>query len=142
MPIVFRKCDTRRASLTDDERWFFHHMTPSDLNPETILALRNEAVEADSTGVAILSASDHLYQFLDVNDAFQGITGYAAEEVLGRPYGILAGPRTSAESLDAIKLALDQRQSYSGTIVSYRADACPLWVHVSVTFRCEAHGGL
>jgi PAS domain S-box-containing protein len=117
-------------------------MTPSDLNPETILALRNEAVEADSTGVAILSASDHLYQFLDVNGAFLRITGYAAAEILGRPYGILGGPRTSTESLDAIKLALDQRQGYSGTIVTYGADNAPQWVHVSVTFTCEAHGGL
>jgi PAS domain S-box-containing protein len=101
-----------------------------DLSAQSILALRNDAIEADATGIAILSAGpDH--HFLNVNKAFEQITGYPACDLVGRSFETLTGPRTSREGLGAIQLALDRHQTFSGTIVGYRADGIPRWVDLT-----------
>jgi PAS domain S-box-containing protein len=138
--IVSRNHGTHFVVLTDDGEWSSYPMDLPTLNAQTVLALRSEAIESDSTGVAIMSAAGDEYHFLDVNRAFEDITGYAAQDVLGRSYEILAGPRTSPESLEAIATALNQNHNMTTTVVSYRADGTPLWVQVSVSPRSVDHG--
>ena len=101
-----------------------------DLSAQSVLALRNDAVEADATGIAILSA-DAGHQILDVNHAFEQITGYPACDLVGASFERLTGPRTSREQLGEIQHALDEQKTFTGTIVGYRADGVPRWVDVT-----------
>jgi PAS domain S-box-containing protein len=53
--------------------------------------LRAQAVEASGSGIAIADMRQRDYPIIDVNPAFERMTGYAAKEILGRNCRILQG---------------------------------------------------
>lgn len=108
-------------------------MTRSYLDRDIVLALRDEAIEANATGIAIVSADPHRHVIEDVNVAFARITGYPASALLGQTLAKLAGPRTRTEDAEAIRQALNVGQTYADTIVAYRADGTPIWVDLSLS---------
>ena len=71
-------------------------------------------------------------KILYVNEAFSKITGYAAEEVLGKTPRILQGPKTSRTELDKIRQAISQWQSITVEVINYRKDGSEFWVEFSL----------
>lgn len=59
---------------------------------------------------------------LFVNDAFTYLTGYAAEEVLGKTPRILQGPRTNREVLERLRRELRAGREFTGETINYRRD--------------------
>ncbi len=64
-----------------------------------------------------------------VNQAFTHMTGYRAEEVVGRTPRILQGPRTDRTVLDRLKRRLTDGQSFEGEAVNYRKDGSEFVLH-------------
>jgi PAS domain S-box-containing protein len=56
------------------------------------------------------------------NQAFLDLTGYTAEEVLGRNCRFLQGPRTAAADLDTIRRGLAENQDVDVELLNYRKD--------------------
>jgi PAS domain S-box-containing protein len=56
------------------------------------------------------------------NAAFLDLTGYAAEEIIGRNCRVLQGPDTTGESVAAVRRALDDRRVETIEILNYRKD--------------------
>jgi PAS domain S-box-containing protein len=91
---------------------------PVKLSPnvfDLVLANMNESViitddQLDEPGPAILY----------VNPAFVRMTGYAAEEVLGRSPRLLQGLRTDRQVLDNLRTCLVQKREFRGTAINYR----------------------
>jgi diguanylate cyclase (GGDEF)-like protein/PAS domain S-box-containing protein len=78
----------------------------------------DEAVLITTTGLD-LPGPEIVY----VNDGFCRMTGYAAEEVLGKTPRILQGPKTDRADLDRLRRCLSQgRTFYGGEIINYRKD--------------------
>lgn len=68
-----------------------------------------------------------------VNDSFYKITGYTLAEVMGKkPGSFLQGPETSGEVVAQIRLALSQRQPFSGEILNYHKDGHPYWLLLQI----------
>ena len=67
-------------------------------------------VQVDEPGPAIVY----------VNNAFTKMTGYTAEEVLGKSPRFLQGPETDRHVLDDIRNKLSNNQCFSGKAVNYR----------------------
>lgn len=67
-----------------------------------------------------------------VNEAFSKITGYAAEEVLGKTPRILQGSKTSRTELDKVREAISQWQSITVEVINYRKDGSEFWVEFSL----------
>ena len=67
-------------------------------------------VQVDEPGPAIVY----------VNNAFTKMTGYTAEEVLGKSSRFLQGPETDRHVLDDIRNKLSNNQCFSGKAVNYR----------------------
>lgn len=60
-----------------------------------------------------------------VNPAFTEITGYEAQEVIGKTPRILQGPATESWVLDDLREALEQGESFEGEVINYRKDGTP-----------------
>jgi PAS domain S-box-containing protein len=68
-----------------------------------------------------------------VNEAFEDMTGYTEEEVLGKTPRILQGPETDREVLDSLRAALEAGQTWEGETVNYRKDGTPYLVQWDIS---------
>jgi PAS domain S-box-containing protein len=75
-----------------------------------------------------------------VNPGFTRMTGYAAEEVVGRSPRILQGPRTDRAMLDQLREALAEARTFHGEAVNYRKDGTEYVVEWSITPVMDGDG--
>jgi PAS domain S-box-containing protein len=71
-------------------------------------------------------------QIVFVNDAFERITGYARNEVIGRNPRILQGKDTDRGELRRIRAALAASQSVHAELLNYRKSGEPYWVELDI----------
>ncbi|MGP1397703.1 MAG: PAS domain-containing protein [Inquilinaceae bacterium] len=67
------------------------------------------------------------------NQAFQKMTGYALQEIIGRNCRFLQGPDTDPEDVRVVKQAIANREPVSRDILNYRKDGTTFWnaLHIS-----------
>ncbi len=75
-----------------------------------------------------------------VNHAFERITGWRREEVLGRSPRFLQGPRTDLAELARIGAALRRGEPVHAELVNYRRDGSPYWVEIDILPLKDAQG--
>jgi PAS domain S-box-containing protein len=68
-----------------------------------------------------------------VNDAFTRISGYSAEDVLGKTPRILQGEDTDRDELTILKERLSQGKAYAGELKNYTKDGQMYWLDISIT---------
>ena len=61
------------------------------------------------------------------NQAFEQLTGYSQEEILGRNCRFLQGEGTDREAAGEIRLSLEARQDVHIELLNYRKDGTPFW---------------
>lgn len=66
------------------------------------------------------------------NAAFTAVTGYSAEEVLGKTPRILQGPKSNRIQLGKIRQALSQAKSIQVELINYRKDGSEFWVDLNI----------
>lgn len=67
-----------------------------------------------------------------VNDAFTEMTGYEAEEVIGKTPGMLQGPKTEQEVLDRLDRKVEAGEIFHGQTVNYRKDGSEFMIEWKV----------
>ena len=75
-----------------------------------------------------------------VNDAFERLTGYRREEVLGKSPRFLQGPLTDRGELDRIRAALEGRQPVRSELVNYTRAGVPVWLELDIVPVADAGG--
>lgn len=75
-----------------------------------------------------------------VNEAFCKMTGYSAEEVIGKTPRMLQGPLSDFTELKALGQALREWQPYEVTTINYKKNGEPFWVNFSVTPIADSTG--
>ena len=106
------------------------------------LRLLRAAVEASGEAIIITSAEiDEPGPRIEyVNPAFTRMTGYEAQEVLGRSPRFLQGPETERAVLDQLRVALEAGETGQGETVNYRKDGSTYVVEWLITPVREADG--
>ncbi len=68
-----------------------------------------------------------------VNPAFERVTGYSAQDVLGTNCRFLQGPQTDRAVVARIRAALDTGSTIADTVLNYRKDGTPFWNQVVIS---------
>ena len=61
------------------------------------------------------------------NEAFQQLSGYSREEIVGRNCRFLQGPDTDRTSIGAVRAAIESGESIDIDILNYRKDGTSFW---------------
>lgn len=77
---------------------------------------------------------------LYVNEAFTAMTGYSADEVVGRTPGFLHGPATDVSSLMQLDEALKNAEHCTIEMINYRKDGSQYWVEFAVAPVLDGKG--
>jgi two-component system, cell cycle sensor histidine kinase and response regulator CckA len=91
---------------------------------EESLRLLGSAVEQSKESIVITDAQLDLPgpKIIFVNPAFTKMTGYPAEEVIGKTPRILQGPRSNRSVLNRLRQNLQQGATFEGEDINYRKD--------------------
>lgn len=79
-------------------------------------------------------------RILFVNSAFTKMTGYTAEEVIGKTPRILQGTKTDKNELKKLSAALRNWEQCEATLVNYKKTGEEFWVHLSITPVANENG--
>ncbi|HEY4277757.1 MAG TPA: EAL domain-containing protein [Conexibacter sp.] len=101
-----------------------------DLHERALAATNNGIVITERDGAGGGSAPPGAWAVTFVNEAFEQLTGYRAEEVAGRSLALLQGPGTDAESVAEMRAALRAGEECWVTLRNYRRDGSAFWNEV------------
>jgi sigma-B regulation protein RsbU (phosphoserine phosphatase) len=108
--------------------------------PAEWLALKDKALDVAAEGITIADARLPDQPLIYANEGFERMTGYTADEVLGRNCRLLQGALTRPEDVAAIRNALRAHQPCVVEILNYRKDGTSFWNRLSVTPVRSASG--
>ena len=83
------------------------------------------ALAAANSGITLADATRDGFPLTFANAAFERLTGYAAEEVVGRSCAFLQGADTDPASVEAIAAALREGRECAVVLLNYRRDGTP-----------------
>ena len=109
---------------------------------EAALALRNRALQAAAQGVVITDATAFDNPVIFANPAFERITGYGSEEILGRNCRILQGPDTDPSAVAELHLHLEAREACTVELLNYRRDGTPFMNRLAISPLFDEYGAL
>ncbi len=91
------------------------------------------AVESTSNGVLITDPKLPDNPIVYANPAFQRITGYSAEEVLGRNCRFLQREDRDQPALDEVRKAIEEGRDCRVVVRNYRKDGVLFWQELSIS---------
>lgn len=122
------------------------HGDPPAASSAQGLADRNElaavAVERTRMPMVITDPRQPDNPIVLANKAFLDLTGYTAEEVIGRNCRFLQGRDTSPFAIEAIRNALREGCEIEIEILNYRKDGSPFWNQLNVSPVHDDNGRL
>ena len=100
---------------------------------ERELRLKTRAMDEASIGITIADATGSNTPLVYANEGFERLTGYGADDLLGRNCRFLQGPATDGESVGRLREGVAAASAVSTELVNYRADGTPFWNQVRVS---------
>lgn len=99
-------------------------------------ALGLVAMERAGMPIIIADAQQADMPIVMANQAFLDLTGYAAEEIVGRNCRFLQGPDSSPVAVQHLREGLARRVAVDVELLNYRKDGTSFWnaIHLSPVF--------
>ena len=99
---------------------------------EQALRMRERAIEASNNAVVITSARPPFFPIEYVNPAFERITGFKPEDVIGKSCNILWGQDSEQSGMhEILQSGMEQREGHA-TMRNYRKDGTPFWCEIFI----------
>ena len=110
-------------------------VTPSGDQPhiERNPLVLKRAIDAAHTPLALSDPERESNPLVYVNDAFERVTGYTQQDVLGRNCRFLQGEETDPETVATLRAAIDAEKPVTVELENYRADGSIFWNRLTVT---------
>lgn len=109
-------------------------------NYEEILRLRERAIQASHSGVLITRCDGENNIVEYVNPAFERITGYRADEVLGRDPGFMRAPKLDEQETEKVRVAVRARQGVHVVMRNKRKNGEVFWNDLKIDPVMNADG--
>lgn len=77
-----------------------------------------------------------------VNKAFEKISKYKANEIIGQTPRILQGKETNQNTLKMIREAMKAQTSINVELLNYTKDGTPYWINFSIVYLRDGQGNL
>ena len=106
------------------------------------LRLLQQAIDDAKVSITLADPSQPDAPLVYVNDAFEEMTGYPPEEMLGRNCRFLQGEDTDPEKVAALREAINNEEPISVELRNYRKDGTVFWNRLTVTPIYDDHGQL
>ena len=103
------------------------------VEPEALVRLKDRALSATAEGITIADARGEDQPIIYANAAFERLTGYAPDFVLGRNCRFLQGPETDPQTRETIRRAVRRAEPCTVEILNYRKDGTTFWNRLSIT---------
>ncbi|MFC6756920.1 PAS domain S-box protein [Halomicroarcula sp. GCM10025894] len=100
---------------------------------EPELRLRTRAMDVAEVPITMADATAPDNPIVYVNDAFEAVTGYSTDQILGNNCRMLQGPGTDPEAVATIREGIDANRPMTVQLLNYRRDGTPFWNRVTVT---------
>jgi PAS domain S-box-containing protein len=97
------------------------------------LVLKDRALDEAAEGITIADATKPDQPLIYVNKGFERLTGYGADEVLGRNCRFLQGEGTDPVTVTKIRNAVNDGKECVVEILNYHKDGRPFWNRLSIT---------
>ncbi|MEZ3115020.1 PAS domain-containing protein [Halobaculum sp. MBLA0147] len=114
-------------------RQFYLHDVSDRLERREELALKDQVFDEVDVGVTVADAEHEDAPLEYVNDAFEEITGYDADDAVGLNCRFLQGEETDEDAVAAIRAALADDEPIRTELRNYRRDGTPFWNDLSIT---------
>ncbi len=125
----------------DHEIWLVNDVTKRD-RQETELRIRERAIHAANEGIVIVDATQEGNPIIFVNRAYEVISGYSAEESIGRGCELLFGTSSDKESREKLRTAIANQEDFRWTAQCVRKDGPAFWNEVSIAPVRSADGNV
>ncbi|MBY0573917.1 MAG: EAL domain-containing protein, partial [Undibacterium sp.] len=129
--LVSRKAAFDRITKHSAELQFANLLLSEDValraRTEKSLRLRERVIEVSSNAIIICNANAPEYEIEYVNPAFEKITGYVTDEVVGRSLESLQGNSQDQQNIQEIRNALREKREGRALLRNYRKDGTGYW---------------
>ncbi|MEO8300042.1 MAG: PAS domain-containing protein, partial [Burkholderiales bacterium] len=127
----------RRGNAAVQARQALLQLVETQQGTEATLRLRDSALGAISQGVLIADVAGRTTY---ANRACEEITGYSADEMIGRTASMLQGAGTNPQQRQALRATIADAVPFQGELLNYRKDGSKFWNELSVTPVFDAGG--
>ncbi|MBW4633703.1 MAG: PAS domain-containing protein [Iphinoe sp. HA4291-MV1] len=107
---------------------------------QRVMRLRDRAIAAASNAIFITDPHQPDNPIIFCNPAFETITGYSLEDVLGYNYRFLLGADADQTTIEQIRDAMRDSSECQVVVRSYRKDGTPFWCQLTVSPVPDAFG--
>ena len=106
------------------------------------LKVRGQALKFALNGIVITDARQKDNPIIFFNKAFQNLTGYKRDEIIGRNCRFLQGTDRNQEGINKIRKAIKEGQSCRVEVRNYKKDGTLFWNEVSINPIHDSNGEL
>ncbi|HEX7720320.1 MAG TPA: PAS domain-containing protein, partial [Woeseiaceae bacterium] len=129
--VLIRKLNEQTKKLEQTNRELLDEIAERKRSQEALL-LRDRAIQSVSQGIIISDPNQEGNPIIYAGPGFERITGYRADEVLGKNCRFLQGKDTDKDTVQVIRDAVANGESCSVEILNYRKDGTPFWNALSL----------
>lgn len=110
--------------------------------PRSASDFYRDAMSKISIGVAAVESRNPDRPIIYVNPAFEALSGYKVEELLGGDSGTFSRTFNPVEKVKKLSLAIDEGRPETVTVSNFRADGTACWVEIQTTPIFDTGGKL
>jgi len=96
------------------------------------VTLKNRAMDEAPMGITIADMTEDDEPLIYANEGFERLTGYSAEETVGRNCRFLQGEATDPEKVSQLRAALENHECVQVELRNYRKEGTMFWNEVTL----------